>query len=192
MADRKGDSPSVYDDLSATLDGGDRDELDKLVAEIYPELKQLAHIQLSAERPGHTLSTTAIVNEAFVRMRSSKPRWESQVHFFRVAARVMRHLLVDHARQHLSAKPGGGEKVLNLDDFAVSTDDDTVAVLAIDAAMKKIENIDSRMAQVVECRFFAGLSVKETAETLGIPVRTVERDWQRARVYIHKALSDSH
>lgn len=192
MTDENDDSSDVYADLSVALDGSNSDELDALIAEIYPELKQLAHIQLSGERAGHTLSTTAIVNEAFVRMRSSKPRWKDQAHFFRVAARVMRHLLVDHARKHISAKRGGGQKVLNVDDFSVSTDDDTVAVLAIDAAMKKIENIDTRMAQVVECRFFAGLSVKETAETLNVPLRTVERDWQRARAYIHRALADTH
>lgn len=190
MTDENSDDKEVCDDLSASLDFADRETLDQLVTQIYPELKQLAHQQLSRERAGHTLSTTAIVNEAFVRMRASTPRWKDQAHFFRVAARVMRHLLVDHARKHMTAKRGSGKEELNLDDLAVSTADDTVAVLAIDAAMKKIENIDSRMASVVECRFFAGLSVNETAETLGVPKRTVQRDWQRARAYIHRALHD--
>ncbi len=192
MTGESGDNSYISDDLSAALDGSDRDKLDQLVAEIYPELKQLARIQLSGERAGHTLSTTAIVNEAFVRMRASTPQWHDQAHFFRVAARVMRHLLVDHARKHISAKRGGGKGELRLDEFSVATADDTMAVLAIDAAMKKMENIDSRMAQVVECRFFAGLSVKETAETLGVQVRTVQRDWQRARAYIHRALKETH
>ena len=181
---------NVYGELPDALDGADHVELDKLVAEIYPELKQLARYQLSGERAGHTLSTTAIVNEAFVRMKSSSPQWNDQAHFFRVAGRVMRHLLVDHARKRISTKRGSGVDALNIDDLAVSSADDTLAVLAIDAAMHRIEEIDPRMAQVVECRYFAGLSVKETSVTLNVPVRTVERNWQRARAYIRRALAD--
>ena len=180
------------DDLAKALDSGDHERLDQLVQALYPELKQLAHYQLSGERAGHTLSTTAIVNEAFVRMRASNPRWTDQAHFFRIAARVMRHLLVDHARKRSSQKRGSGVAALNIEDVSVSTPDDSVAVLAINDAMLRIEAIDQRMAQVVECRFFAGLSVKETSDALGISVRTVERAWQRARAYIHRALAEEH
>ncbi len=166
------------------------DDLDELVSLMYPELKKLAHYQLAGERAGHTLSTTAIVNEAFVRLRGGRPHWRDQSHFFRVVARVMRHLLVDHARRRRSAKRGGASDNLDIDDFQVSTPDDTLAVLAIEAAMKDIETIDPRMANVVECRYFAGLSVKETSDALDVPVRTVERDWQRARAYIHRAMNE--
>lgn len=188
LADKNDNKVNVYGDLSDTLETADHEKLDRLVTQIYPDLKKLARFQLSGERAGHTLSTTAIVNEAFVRMRASGPEWQDRAHFFRVAARVMRHLLVDHARKRLSAKRGGGQDDLDIDDHLASTADDTVAVLAINDALKKIEDIDSRMAQVVEYRYFAGLSTEETAETLGIGVRTVERDWQRARAYIHRAL----
>ena len=102
--------------------GESEDDLDELVAEIYPELKQLAHYQLAGERAGHTLSTTAIVNEAFVRMRSSSPKWNDRAHFFRVAARVMRHLLVDYARKKLTQKGGGGVRPLDIDEHIAASD----------------------------------------------------------------------
>lgn len=190
MKNSRGDTEDSYEKLSIALDRKDQRALDQLVEEIYPELKQLARYQLIGERAGHTLSTTAIVNEAFVRMRDSNPNWNDRAHFYRVAARVMRHLLVDHARKRRSGKRGGGVDDLNIDDHAVATADDTVAVLAVDAAVKKVADIDPRMEQVIECRFFAGLSVKETSDTLGVPVRTIERDWQRARAYIRRAVAE--
>ncbi len=171
-------------------DSDRKDELDEIVAEIYPELKQLAHFQLSGERAGHTLSTTAIVNEAFLRMRSSNPKWNDRAHFLRVAARVMRHLLVDHARKRLTEKRGAGAKPVDIEQHDLATADDTLAVLAVDAAMNSIGEIDARLEKIIECRFFAGLTVAETSETLDIPLRTVERDWQRARAYIRRALKD--
>ena len=183
-------SDSTLSELSVALDRNDEAALDTLIAEIYPELKRFAHYQLADERAGHTLSTTAIVHEAFVRMRDSNPRWNDRAHFFRVAARVMRHLLVDHARKKRAAKRGSGNVAYEINDNAAATADDTVAVLAIDAAIKKIAELDPRMEKVIECRYFAGLSVKDTSETLGVPVRTVERDWHRARAYIRKALDD--
>ena len=108
MTKNRSDEENTYKKLSEALDRNDQEALDQLVAEIYPELKMLAHYQLIGERAGHTLSTTAIVNEAFVRMRDSNPRWNDRAHFYKVTARVMRHLLVDHARKHRSEKRGGG------------------------------------------------------------------------------------
>ena len=179
------DSSSQSDDLP---DPDDREAFNRLVEEIYPELKRFAHFQLLGERAGHTLSTTAIVHEAFLRMSESNPRWNDRAHFYRVAARVMRHLLVDHARRKRSAKRDHGVQPVDIEAVAAGSADDTVAVLAIDSAMQSIEDVDPRMARVIECRYFAGLSVQETADTLGIPLRTVQRIWQRARAYIRRSL----
>lgn len=175
-------------ELLAAMDRGEKSALDQLMAEIYPELKRLAHFQLAKERPGHTLNTTAIVHEAFVRLASGNGKWNDRGHFLRAAATVMRHLLVDHARKRNAEKRGAGIAALTLDENRLSTDDDNMAVLALDDAIKDIAEIDPRLEQIIECRYFAGLSVVDTAEALGMTVRTVERDSQRAKGYLHKAL----
>lgn|SRR5690606_2779273 len=179
------------DDLSELLAAVDRNEpgaLDALVEALYPDLKRLARYQLASERPGHTLSTTAIVHEAFVRLASGNTGWSDRAHFMRAAATVMRHLLVDHERKRAAAKRGGGNAPLTLDEDRCATVDDGMAVLALDNAMKEIAEIDPRLERILECRYFAGLSVTETAEALDMAVRTVERDWQRAKAYLLQAL----
>lgn len=174
----------LLDDLKRGEDGA----LDRLVGKIYPDLKKLAHFQLAGERPGHTLNTTAIVHEAFVRLAGRDASYNDRAHFLRAAATVMRHLLVDHARKRNAEKRGSGVAPMTLQDDRLVNADDTVAVLALDAAIKDIAAIDPRLEEIIECRYFAGLTVRETADALGMSVRAVERGWQRARGYLVTAM----
>ncbi len=187
MGDDEQDGSQLSDLLDA-VGRGEAGALERLVAGIYPELKKLAHFQLAGERPGHTLNTTAVVHEAFVRLAGNNSRYTDRAHFLRAAATVMRHLLVDHARKRNAEKRGGGVAPLTLQEERFANTDDTLAVLAMDAALKDMAAIDPKLEQVVECRYFAGLSVRETAEALDLSVRTVERSWQRARAYLVTAL----
>ena len=174
--------------LLAAVDAGDKQALEELVTLVYPDLKRLAHFQLAGERPNHTLNTTAIVHEAFVRLAGGQSAWTDRAHFLRAASKVMRHLLVDHARKRRAEKRGGGVDALELDEQRVESSDDSVAVLALDTALKDMAAMDPRLESIVECRYFAGLTVVETAEALGMAVRTVERDWQRAREHLLKVM----
>ena len=171
-------------ELLDAIDRGEEDALKELVSVIYPDLKKLAHFQLAKERPEHTLSTTAIVHEAFIRLAGSSGSYTDRAHFLRAAATVMRHLLVDYARKRNAEKRGLGLAPLTLQDERYENEDDTLAVLALDAAIKDIAYIDPKLEQIIECRYFAGLTVRETAEALGMSVRSVERGWQKARAYL--------
>ena len=178
-------------DIAALLEAVGRSErgaMDELVRVIYPDLRRIAHFHLVKERPGHTLNTTAIVHEAYLRLAGGNPNWNDRRHFLRAASAVMRHLLVDHARQREAAKRGSGLRPVTLTDSGPATEDDSVAVIALDDALKELARIDPRLEQVMECRYFAGLSVGETAEALGMSERTVEREVLRARGYLRRAL----
>jgi len=188
MSDGAAEENSRIPELLAAVDRGEPGALDQLVAAVYPELKRLAHFQLASERPGHTLNTTAIVHEAFLRLASGDGKWSDRSHFLRAASTVMRHLLVDHARKKRAEKRGAGQMPLTLEDDRYATEDDSLAVLALDNALRDIAEIDPRLEQIIECRYFAGLSVNDTAEALGMAVRTVERDWQRAKAYLLQAM----
>ena len=193
MSDGAAEENSNISVLLAAVDRGEPGALDDLVAAVYPELKRLAHFQLAGERPGHTLNTTAIVHEAFVRLACGDGKWNDRGHFLRAASTVMRHLLVDHARKKRAEKRGAGQMPLTLEDDRYATVDDSLAVLALDNALREIAEIDPRLEQIIECRYFAGLSVNDTAEALGMAVRTVERDWQRAKAYLLQAMdADAH
>ncbi len=188
MSERKTDDKNNISELLSAINRGEEGSLERLVEAVYPDLKRLAHFQLAHERPGHTLNTTAIVHEAFVRLAAGDGKWNDRSHFLRAAAIVMRRLLVDHARKKRAEKRGAGQSALTLDDDRYATDDDSLAVLALDNALKEIAEIDPRLEQIIECRYFAGLSVNDTAEALGMAVRTVERDWQRAKAYLLRAM----
>jgi RNA polymerase sigma factor (TIGR02999 family) len=178
-------------DIAALLEAASRAErgaMDELVRVIYPDLRRIAHFHLVKERPGHTLNTTAIVHEAYLRLAAGRPHWNDRRHFLRAASAVMRHLLVDHARQREAAKRGNGLRPVTLTDAGPATEDDSVAVIALDDALKDLARIDPRLEQVMECRYFAGLTVGETAEALGLSERTVEREVLRARAYLRRAL----
>lgn len=183
-----GNNKKNVPELLAAVDRGEAGALDRLVEAVYPELKRLAHFQLALERPGHTLNTTAIVHEAFVRLSSGEGKWNDRAHFLRAASTVMRHLLVDHARKKRTEKRGSGNAPLALEDDRLIAGDDGLAVIALDDALRDIAEIDPRLEKIIECRYFAGLSVADTGEALGMSGRTVEREWQRAKAYLLEAM----
>lgn len=173
--------------LRAWSDGDER-ALEKLTPIVYEELRRLARYYMSAERTGHSLQTTALVNEAYLRLTDYKRmRWENRAHFFAVSAQLMRRILVDHARRH-NLKRGGRVQHVSLEESAVvgERDDDLVA---LDEALHALARFDSRKARVVELRFFGGLSVEETAEVLKISPITVIRDWNTAKAWLYRELS---
>lgn len=188
MCDRDTDIEADIAELLAAVDSGQPGALDRLVTAVYPELKRLAHFQLARERPGHTLNTTAIVHEAFVRLAAGNSSWSDRGHFLRAAAAVMRHLLVDHARKRNAEKRGSGQVLLTLNDDRVASSGGGLALIALNNALKDIAAIDPRLETIIECRYFAGLSVIDTANALGMSVRTVERDCQRAKAYLLQAM----
>jgi len=170
--------------------GGDRKALDALLPVVYKELQRLAHFQLRQERSDHTLQSAALVNEAYLRLVGLKPpQWESRTHFFAIAAQLMRQILVDYARRHRAGKRGGGEGTLPLDDASMLSSGKDIDVVALDEALKALAQIDPRKAQVVEMRFFAGLSFEETAEVLQLSAVTVSRDWSTARAWLHREMN---
>lgn len=189
MPDRETDDIGTIPRLLEAVDRGEPDALGELVEAVYPELKRLAHFRLAREGKEHTLNTTAIVHEAFVRMASGDGRWNNRKHFLRAASTVMRHLLVDHARRKRAEKRGAGNAPILLHEDRIAGGDDSLAVLALDNALRDIAEIDPRLEKIIECRYFAGLSVRETAEALDMAVRTVERDWQRAKGYLISAMN---
>jgi RNA polymerase sigma factor (TIGR02999 family) len=168
---------------------GDREALDGLVELLYDDLRAMAHRQLRAERTAHTLTTTALVHEAYVELaRRTGPSWQGRPQLLALLAKVMRHVLVDYARIRKAAKRGGGEFHLALDDQTMGADDGLLEVLAVDRALERLERRDPRLARIVECRFFAGMPEAEIADALGVSTRTIERDWTRARTYLHSLL----
>ncbi|MEM9532047.1 MAG: ECF-type sigma factor [Pseudomonadota bacterium] len=178
-------------DIQGLLDAanrGDDGAFEKLTQAIYPELKKIAHFQLAGERADHTLSTTAVVHEAFLRLNAGKREWSGQNHLLRAAAAVMRHLLVDHARRRQADKRGAGIPDITLKEDQTAAEDQALAVLKLDRALEDMAEIDPRLQHIVECRYFAGLSVSETADAVGRSLRTVERDLSRARAYLRQHL----
>jgi RNA polymerase sigma-70 factor (ECF subfamily) len=167
---------------------GDRNALEKLTPIVYGELRRLASRYMKGERAGHSLQTTELVNEAYVRLVDYKRmQWQDRAHFFAVSAQLMRRILVDHARRH-NLKRGGGIQHVSLEEAARLGDPDTDLV-TLDNAMSDLARIDPRKVQVVEMRFFGGLSVEETAEVLKISSITVKRDWRAAKLWLYRELA---
>ena len=168
---------------------GDRDALDRLTPVVYAELRRLARRYMRGERPGHSLQTTALVNEAYMRLVDYKSmQWQNRAHFFAVSAQLMRRILVDHARRH-NLKRGGGVQHVSLEETAIVDDDRPADLVALDDAMNALARIDPRKVQVVEMRFFGGLSVEETAEVLKVSPVTVMRDWSTAKAWLYRELT---
>jgi RNA polymerase sigma factor (TIGR02999 family) len=168
---------------------GDQAALDKLTPLVYAELRRLARGYMFGERPGHTLQTTALINEAYLRLIDWKNvRWQGRAHFFGVAAQVMRRILVDFARARHYAKRGGTAQQVSLDEAITIHEDRSAELIALDEALKSLAEIDPRKSQIVELRFFGGLSAKETAEALKVSLRTVEREWNSARAWLYREL----
>ncbi len=169
---------------------GDRKALDALLPRVYRELRRLARHQLRNERPDHTLRSAAVVHEAYLRLVGmSPPRWESRTHFFAIAAQLMRQILVDYARRHGASKRGGSVCKLSLEDAMAVPRRAQLDVVALDDALQALARIDERQSRVVELRFFAGLSLNEISEVLGIAPATVQRDWIAARAWLHREIS---
>jgi RNA polymerase sigma-70 factor, ECF subfamily len=176
---------------------GDQTALDKLVPLVYDELRRMARHHMDRQQAGHMLQTTALIHEAYLKLIDQKEaHWRNRAHFFGVAAKAMRSILVDYARASHAAKRGGGAVLVSLDEAAVASDERAAELVALDEALEGLAAIDRRKCQVVELRYFGGLSVEETAEFLQVSVETVARDWRLARTWLlrelSKALPTSH
>lgn len=169
---------------------GDGKALDALLPLVYKELRRLAHFQLRNERADHTLQSSALVHEAYLRLVGvNPPRWESRTHFFAIAAQLMRQILVDYARRHRAAKRGGSVCKVSLQDAMVMPRQTDIDVIALDDALQTLAKIDERQSRVVELRFFAGLSLEEISGALNIGPATVQRDWTAARAWLYREMS---
>jgi RNA polymerase sigma factor (TIGR02999 family) len=182
--------PGKVTELLLELSGGNRAVVDELIPFLYSELKRMAAAQLRAERPGHTLQVTALVHEAYLKLVDQRQvNWQNRAHFFGVAAQVMRRILLDYAKGRAREKRGGDVQKTSLDEALLVSHDRAYELVEIDQALGRLEALDRRQAQVVEMRFFGGLSVEETAEALGVSEPTVKREWAMARAWLHRELS---
>jgi RNA polymerase sigma factor (TIGR02999 family) len=177
-------------DLLLQLGSGDAAALDRLFPLVYEELRRVAHRQLAGEREEHTLGTTGLVHEAYLRLvDQTRVQYRDRKHFFALASRAMRQVLVDYARRYRAQKRGGNWRPVLLDEAALPSNERAETVLALDDALCRLADLDTRLSQVVECRFFGGLSEEETAEVVGVDARTVRRDWVKAKKWLSRELS---
>ena len=188
------EDPEAITEALGALRNGAPDAMDRLAPLVYERLRRIAHRQLRAEPVGHTLSTTALVHEAYLRLvDQTRAEWQDRGHFFAVASGAMRRILVDYARRYRAARRGGGEdgapvRPISLDDTEIPVDERAEALVALDEALERLGEFDARQARVVECRFFGGLTEEETAAALGISQRTVAREWVTARGWLFQEL----
>jgi len=183
-------SPHEVTKLLVDWSNGDQSALDRLMPLVYDELRRLAHYYMSRERPGHTLQTTALVNEAYLRLVGQKEvHWQNRAQFFGLAAQLMRHILVDHARRHTYTKRGGGAQQVPLDEAAVLSPERGAELLTLDEALKRLETDYPRQCRIVELRYFGGLTIEETAEVLKVSPETVMRDWKMAKARLRREVS---
>ncbi|MCP4249291.1 MAG: sigma-70 family RNA polymerase sigma factor [bacterium] len=172
------------------VDAGDRDAVGDLLPLVYNELRALAQAEMAGERANHTLQPTALVNEACIRlMGQERAGWENRRHFYRAAATVMRHILVNHARDRRRLKRGGQFQRLPFEEALAAYDDRAIDLVELDDALSRLETVEPRAVDVIELRFFGGLTVNETAEMLGVSARTVQSDWNLARVWLLREIS---
>jgi RNA polymerase sigma factor (TIGR02999 family) len=170
---------------------GDQAAREALIPLVYDELRRLARRHLRRERPGHTLQSAALVNEAYLRLiRQDQPQWQNRAHFFGVAAQLMRHILVDHARNRLAGKRGAGAPRLSLDSQIALPRQREVDLVALDDALNQLAALDEQQSRVVELRFFGGLSIEETAVALDISPATVKREWATARAWLQREMKN--
>ncbi len=184
--------PSVQEitDLLLAWGKGDQLALEKLMPLVYDELRRLARHYMNRQRPGHTLQTTALVNEAYLRLIDSRQvQWQNRAHFFAVSAQLMRRILVDFARARTNLKRGGGAQQVSFDQALEVSAERGADLIALDDALKSLAAMNPRQSQIVELRYFGGLSEEETAEALKVSVRTVRRDWSLARAWLYRELS---
>lgn len=183
-------SPQDVTDLLLAWGNGDAAAMEKLMPMVYAELHRLARHYMQGESPGQTLQTTALVNEAYLRLIEQKRvSWQNRAHFFAVSAQMMRRVLVSMARARHAGRRGGAFRPLSLDESLVYSNRRSFELVALDDALTALEQLDQRQSRVIEMRFFGGLSVEETAEVLGVSIDTVMRDWKRARAWLFAELS---
>jgi RNA polymerase sigma-70 factor (ECF subfamily) len=182
--------PQEITQLLMNWSQGDKAALDQLVPLVYPELRRLAKRHMDRESPAHTLQTSALINEAYLKLVDQQNvKWQNRAHFFAMAAQVMRHILVDHARTRNYAKRGGGAPKLPLDEAAALTAQRAGQLIALDDALTDLASLDERKSQIIELRFFGGLSLEETAEVMKISPSTVQREWRAAKAWLHHTMS---
>lgn len=185
-------SPRQVTDLLAQWRAGDRDALDALMPLVYEELRRLARHYLRQERSDHTLQSTALVHEAYMRLvGQNSPEWKSRAHFFGVAARLMRQILVDHARASRAAKRGGDSLKLTLNEALAGSKEKDLDILALDDALNNLTQLHPQQSEIVELRFFSGLSIEDTSEVLGVSPATVKRNWTTARAWLFREMNRS-
>jgi RNA polymerase sigma-70 factor (ECF subfamily) len=186
------DAPAGVTELLAAWTAGDSSALEKLLPLTERELHQIAHRHMRREQPGHTLQTTALVNEAYLRLvDQTRTQWRNRAHFFAVAAQIVRRILVNYARDRAASKRGGGAQKLYLDDVPALSDQRPKELLALDDALETLARVDSRKSRIVELRYFGGLGVEEVAEVLGLHPDTVTREWARAKAFLRRELMRS-
>lgn len=191
----KPNAPNAITQLLIDWGNGDKTALNKLMPLVHEELRKLAHHYMRQERAGHTLQTSALVNEAYLRLVDQpNVRWESRAHFYGIAAQAMRQILVEYARGRAAAKRGGGIRRVELDEATILMNEPAAELVALDEALKNLSALDERKSRVVELRFFGGMSVEETAEVLDIHPNTVVRDWSMAKAWLRRELEhgESH
>jgi RNA polymerase sigma factor (TIGR02999 family) len=188
-------STSTRDEVLQALRSGRRESLDSLIALLYQELRVIAHRHLARHRRAGegqgTLATTALVNEAYLKLvDQSQAGWKDRAHFLALAAVAMRHILIDRAKAKVAQKRGGAQAPITLEGDGIAAEDSPEALLDINNALDRLAELDPRLARVVECRFFGGLSESETAEALGVTMRTVQRDWVKAKMLLRRTLAE--
>ena len=182
--------PNEVTQLLINWSKGDKAAFEELVPLVHGELHRIARRYMAKENPDHTLQTSALINEAYIRLIDQQDiPWQNRAHFFAVAAQVMRHILVDHARKYSYAKRGGGARKIPLDDALARMDQKASEIVALDDALKTLAVIDPRKSQIIELRFFGGLSIEETAEVMKISSPTVQREWRSAKAWLRRELS---
>ena len=171
---------------------GDRVALEKLIPLIYDELRRIAHRYAQRERSDHTLQTTALVNEVYLRLaRHDKPGWQDRAHLFAATSQVMRHILIDHARRRHYVKHGGDLQLISLAEASLMSQERAAELVALDEALNELKQLDPRKSSVVELRYFGGLSLEETANALGVSLMTVRRDWRAAKAWLFRRISNT-
>lgn len=182
--------PQEITQLLLSWSKGDGSALDQLIPLVYPELRRMARAYMNREKSGHTLQTSALINEAYLRLVNQQEiAWQDRAHFYAVSAQIMRHILVDHARRYRRDKRGGGAEHLPLDETPVGCNERAVELMALDDALTRLAAIDARKSQIVELRFFGGLTVDETAEVMKLAPITIMREWRAAKAWLGREVS---
>ena len=183
--------PSQVTQLLINWSSGDKTALDQLIPLVHAELRRLARRYMARQSPGHTLQTSALINEAYLRLVDQQSvQWQDRAHFFAVSAQIMRNILIDHARKYSYAKRGAGARKVSLDEAATMPEQRAAELVALDDALVELATADPRKSQIVELRFFGGLNIEETAEVMKVSSATVQREWRAARAWLQRVMSN--